>query len=311
MRADDTGDTADSGLVDLHIHGAFGVDVLTAGPLELDRLSRGLLERGVTSFLPTLVPVPLRELGEVVARLSSWIASRRPLDGRGALPLGLHFEGPFVSTSRCGALHRESFLDGANPALVEAFFEALGTLPGRPMITLAPEIPGGLTLISELVKRGFVVSIGHTDAASSTLDEAARRGARHMTHFANAMRPLHHREVGPVGWGLLNDDVTVDVIADMAHLSAEMLHLIFKAKGHGRVAVISDAVPPAGLAEGDHRVWGETLTVRGGTARNAAGNLAGSVQLLDDATRNLMSLGFSEEAVHEAASRVPRRVLSR
>jgi len=100
------------GLVDIPIHGAFGVDILTASPQERDRLSAGLAARGVAGFVPTLVPVPLAGLKPLVARLAAWMKTRREGDGRGAMPLGIHFEGPFVSPARAGALHRGALLDG-------------------------------------------------------------------------------------------------------------------------------------------------------------------------------------------------------
>jgi N-acetylglucosamine-6-phosphate deacetylase len=231
-------------------------------------------------------------------------------DGKGALPLGLHFEGPFVSHARCGALHRKDFLDGTDDLALGAFFEIASSAPGRGMTTLAPEIPGGIMVVKEFVRRGFVVSIGHTEADVATLEAARAAGARHMTHFGNAMKTLHHREAGPIGWGLVADGVSVDVIADGHHLSAEMLKLVFRAKGDGRVALISDAMPAAGLADGSYSVWGETLTVRGGAARNAAGALAGSTALLDDCVRHLASTGLSEDVAVRAASDVPHRILA-
>ena len=111
------------GYLDLHIHGAFGVDVLTASAADLDRLALGLWSRGISDFLPTLVPQPLEEMAATVAQLSDWMRSRVSGDGRGALPLGIHFEGPFVSPSRCGALHRKDFLDGTDARALGAFFE--------------------------------------------------------------------------------------------------------------------------------------------------------------------------------------------
>lgn len=266
--------------------------------------------RGVSGFLPTLVPLPLPELASAVERLSGWVRSRREGDGRGALPLGIHFEGPFVSSKRAGALHAGCFLDGSDPRKVDAFLEAAGDVPGRAMVTLAPEIPGGLGLVGLLAHKGWVVSIGHTDAEARVLDEALRRGARHVTHFGNAMRPMHHRELGPVGWALLRDGVTVDVIADLVHLHPDMLALVLKAKGPSRVALISDAIPPAGLPDGDYAVWGEKLTVGKGCVRNAAGNLAGSVSLLPEGVANLIALGVDEAVAAACASDVPRRVLS-
>ncbi len=301
--------SASPAFIDLHIHGAFGIDVVTASAADMDRLAFGLSSRGVSGFLPTLIPLPLPEMAVAVARLSAWIRSRRPGDGKGALPLGIHFEGPFVSRARCGALHREDFLDGRDALALGAFFEIASSAPGRGMTTLAPEIPGGIAVVKEFVKRGFVVSIGHTEADASTLDAALAAGARHMTHFGNAMKPLHHRDVGPIGWGLVTDGVTVDVIADGQHLAPEMLRLVLKVKGEDRVALISDAMPAAGLADGDYAVWGETLTVKGGAARNASGALAGSTALLDDCVSRAASLGLPPESARRMASNVPRRIL--
>lgn len=296
--------------VDLHIHGAFGVDVLTASAIDMDRLATGLWARGVSGFLPTLVPLPLPEMAAAVTRLSAWMRTRADGDGMGALPLGLHFEGPFVSHARCGALHRKDFLDGTDGLALGAFFEIASSAPGRGVTTLAPEIPGGIAVVKDFVRRGFVVSIGHTEADVAALEAARAAGARHMTHFGNAMRPLHHREAGPIGWGLVTDGVSVDVIADGHHLSREMLKLVFRAKGDGRVALISDAMPAAGLGDGSYSVWGETLEVEGGAARNAAGALAGSTALLDDCVRRLAETGLPEEVAVRAASDVPRRILA-
>ncbi len=296
--------------LDLHLHGAFGVDVLTASAADMDRLAAGLFSRGVTGFLPTLVPLPLAEMAAVVAQLSAWMKTRSEGDGRGALPLGLHFEGPFVSHARCGALHRKDFLDGTDALAIGAFFEIASSAPGRGMTTLAPEIPGGIAVVKEFVRRGFVVSIGHTDADVPALDAALAAGARHMTHFGNAMKPLHHREAGPIGWGLITDGVSVDVIADGQHLSAQMLKLVFRAKGDARVVLISDAMPAAGLADGDYSIWGETLTVKDGAARNASGALAGSTALLDDCVARLASAGLPAEVAARSASIVPRRLLA-
>ena len=300
-----------SGFFDLHVHGAFGIDLLTADEAELDRLALGLAARGVEGFVPTFVPIPLAELGPQMARLSAWVRSRTPGDGRGAMPLGIHLEGPFVSPNRSGALHRECLLDGSDARTVDAFFEAAGEVPGRPVVTLAPEIPGGLELVSRFAARGWLVSLGHTEADVPTLDEALRRGARHMTHFGNAMKPLHHRDAGPVGWGLLRDGVTVDVIADLHHLSPEMLALVKRCKGPEGFALVSDAAPCAGQPDGSYSVWGEALTVSEGAVRNASGGLAGSAALLDECVARFVACGVAaEEEAWIAASRTPRRLLS-
>ncbi|MBK6941085.1 MAG: amidohydrolase family protein [Planctomycetes bacterium] len=212
--------------VDLHIHGAFGVDLVAADSAALDRLALGLAGRGYDAFLPTLVPLRPDALDRVADHLGAWMRERRAGDGRGALPLGVHFEGPFVSDARSGALHSDCFLDGRDARASSRFFAAFERFPGTAMVTLAPEIPGGLELVAEFRRRKTLVSIGHTDATYAELEAAFAAGARHMTHFCNAMRPMHHREPGPIAYGLLQREISVDVIADGHHLHPRMLELI-------------------------------------------------------------------------------------
>jgi N-acetylglucosamine-6-phosphate deacetylase len=130
-----------------------------------------------------------------------------------------------------------------------------------------------------------------------------------MTHFFNAMSPLHHRAPGVVGWGLLADDVTCDVIADGVHCDPLMLRLALRCKGAERLALISDAVLPAGLGDGDYEVWGETINVSGGRTRNARGSIAGSVITSLDAVRLMLSLGARPDEVARMASLTPARLL--
>ncbi|MFG0316828.1 MAG: N-acetylglucosamine-6-phosphate deacetylase [Planctomycetota bacterium JB042] len=296
--------------VDLHLHGAFGIDVLTAAEAELDRLARALSERGYAAFLPTLVPVAFDALEATLSRLAPWIAGRREGDGRGALPLGVHFEGPFVQPTRAGALHREALLDAADARAVDRFLRLADACPGRTMITLAPEIPGGLDLVRACAGRGWLVAAGHTAATRDQLEAAVVAGARHLTHFCNAMRPFHHREPGPIGFGLVCDELSLDLIADLHHVHPDVLALALRTKPPAKLALISDAAPAAGLTDGEYTTWGETITVRGGEARNAAGDLAGAVALLDEAVENLVACGAADrERAAAAASSVPRAIL--
>ncbi len=296
--------------LDLHIHGAFGVDFLTAGEADLQRLALALGERGYGAFLPTLLPVDLDDFEAALERLGPWLLARAPGDGRGAVPLGLHFEGPFLSPQRAGAIAPERFLDGQSDRQVARFLTLIDTVPGSHMVTLAPEIPGGFEILAEFVRRGFLVSLGHTDAPFATLEAALAAGARHMTHFCNAMRPLHQREPGPIGFGLLQDGVSVDVIADGNHLHPAMLRLILQSKPRGRVVLISDATPVAGLGDGDFTVWGEIISVRGGAARNARGGLAGAAALLQQGVDQLVALGLAQDEALECATSAPRAVLN-
>lgn len=298
------------GWFDLHLHGAFGVDVVTADAAALDRLAARLGQRGYAAFLPTLVPLAADALDAAVDRLAEWIDGRREGDGRGAVPLGIHFEGPLVSPQRAGALHPDRFVDGRAPDRLRRLLDRVIGAPGRTMVTLAPEIPGGLEAARELAARGVLVSIGHTDATWAELEAAVDAGARHMTHFCNAMRPLHHREPGPVGFGLRCPEVSVDLIADLHHLHPRTIELVARARGGRGVALISDAMPAAGLPDGDYEVWGETLRVHEGEARNAAGALAGSVALLDECVVNATALDAGPDFdARAAASSVPLAIL--
>jgi N-acetylglucosamine-6-phosphate deacetylase len=226
-----------------------------------------------------------------------------------ARAVGLHYEGPFVNERQCGALRTAYFKTYARG-------DELNELPtlevegAAHMITVAPEVEGGIPLVAELVRRGWVVSIGHTRANVETLEGARAAGARHMTHFLNAMSPLHHREPGPIGWGLLQDDVTVDLIADGVHSDPLMLRLVLRCKTVAGVSLISDAVAPAGLGDGEYKVWGETIKVEGGRTRNERGSIAGSVISMLDAARKVRALGLSETELARVASLNPARLLS-
>src|SRR5262249_13268777 len=146
-------------------------------------------------------------------------------------------------------------------------------------------------------------------ASLDVLDQALAAGARHMTHFMNAMAPLHHRSPGPIAWGLAHDDVTCDIIADGIHLDPFMLRLLVKIKGTEGISLISDAIAAAGKGDRDYEIWGETISVKNRRTANASGSIAGSVISMLDAVRLLRSLGVSEVGVARMASLNPARLL--
>lgn len=298
------------GFVDVHIHGAVGVDTMDVTAGDLERVGKFLAQNGVTAWLPTLVPGSPEEYERSVRAIGEAIASfaTHGIDAPVARILGVHYEGPFVNDQQCGALHREHFRK----------FQTIEDLDSLPvvehqnavhMMTLAPEVEGGVELVRELTKRGWISSIGHTKAGLEILDDAFTAGARHMTHFMNAMTPLHHRTLGAVGWGLTHQQVTCDLIADGIHIDREVLKLIVGSKTSEKVSLISDAILPAGLEDGDYQVWGETIQVKNGRTQNASGSIAGSVITLLDALRLMLSLGFSESAVARMAALNPARLL--
>ena len=165
------------------------------------------------------------------------------------------------------------------------------------MTTFAPEIDGGVELVRELTAQGWVASIGHTRAGIETLDAAFTAGARHCTHFFNAMTGIHHRDIGVAGWALANKQVTFDIIADGIHVDPAMLELVCRAKSPAMVSLISDSVAPTGRGDGSFELWGETVTVENGRTRNERGSIAGSVITMLDAFRMMRSRGFSDAEV--------------
>ena len=298
------------GFIDAHIHGSAGIDTMDATEHDLAGVSEFLSTQGVTGWLPTLVPAPAEQYARAINSIGEQMRSQRRLLDRasGARVLGVHYEGPFVNTSQCGALHTEHFKTYLGPSDIDSL-----PAPQVPnvvcMMTLAPEIEGGVDLVRDLTRRGWIVAMGHTRAGIAVLDLAHEAGARHMTHFMNAMPSLHHRAPGPVGWALSRDDVRCDIVADGIHLDPFMLRLLLKTKGADRLSLISDAIAAAGKGDGEYKIWGETITVKGGRTSNSRGSIAGSVITMLDAAKMMLSLGAPEVDVARMAATSPARLL--
>lgn len=298
-----SGCTLVPGFIDVHIHGAVGVDTMAADAAGLRRISEWLATEGVTAWLPTLVPAPDADYAHAIAAIEEAMKSTA-----GARILGVHYEGPFVNSAQCGALRQRYFRSFVNNDSLDSL-PRLANPAAVHMMTLAPEIEGGIDLVHQLKRRGWIVSIGHTRAEFELLDEALAAGARHMTHFMNAMAPFQQRAPGPIGWGLLRDEVTCDVIADGIHLDRHALELILKSKAAERLMLISDAIAAAGLGDGDYQIWGESISVKNGRTRNNRGNIAGSVISLLDAIHTMGSLGISEVDLARMSSSNPAKLL--
>ena len=302
------------GMIDIHIHGSAGVDVMEADQQSLGKLSEFLLSQGVTGYFATLVPTDERGYRSALAEIASHIkqqneAERNGNERFGARLLGVHFEGPFVSRARSGALNSAHFREYDTDSRAIEIFTAHRT--GARLMTLAPEVRGGIELIRELTGRGVRAFIGHSQADPQTLDRAAEAGAHHITHFPNALDPLHHRKPGAVGWGLVRTDVSLDCIADLHHVHPLMLKLILRSKTTEHVALISDAILPTGLGDGEYRVWGELISVRDGRTAlvngPAEGTIAGSVITMSQALKNVIALGVESDKALRMATIVPAR----
>jgi N-acetylglucosamine-6-phosphate deacetylase len=300
---DCTGLTLLPGFIDVHNHGAVGFDVNAAGVDEMMAIARFLASEGVTAWMPTLVPDSDENYARVIEAIDRLIEAQ---SGEAiAQAVGVHYEGVFANEKMCGALRPQFFKTFSGNELSE--------LPrlkrGAHMTTFAPEVDGGVELARELTKQGWIASIGHTRADVKTLEAACEAGARHMTHFFNAMTGIHHRDVGVAGWGLTNDDVTFDIIADGIHVDSKMLALAIRAKGASGVSLISDSVAPTGLGDGSFKIWGEDVTVVQGRTQNERGSIAGSVITMADAVKRTRSLGFDWPDIAMMASLNPAKLL--
>jgi N-acetylglucosamine-6-phosphate deacetylase len=285
------------GLIDLQLNGAFGAEV-GADPEAIRHLAARLPETGVTAFLPTRITAPPDHYQHVFE------AFERARDAAGARPLGLHLEGPFLSPARPGA-HRRDLIEAADPALLDLFLAG----PVR-LVTLAPERPGALARIRRLRGRGIVVSLGHTDATLEEFAAGVEAGATMATHLYNAMSPFAHRAPGAVGAALVDDRVTVGLIADGVHSHPAAVRLALRAKGPQGVALVTDAMAATGMPPGEYALGGRRVAVDATSARLPDGTLAGAVLTLDRAVRNLVRWGAaSPAAALRMAGEVPARLL--
>ncbi len=288
------------GWVDIHVHGGGGASFDDGDP-ERALAAVDLHRRhGTTSLVAGLVTASPAALLRQVAALAE-------LCEAGELA-GIHLEGPYLATQRCGA-HDPALL--RSPDLAE-FQRILRAGRGHVrMITLAPELPGALELVRAAVSEGVVAAVGHTDADYATVCAAFDAGATVATHLFNQMRPLHHRDPGPVAAALTDDRVTVEVINDRVHLHPAVVRMAWAAAGADRTAFVTDAMAAAGLGDGDYTLGGRRVRVADGTARLAdTGAIAGSTITLADAVRRAVrDLGIPLAAAVRAASTVPAAAL--
>jgi N-acetylglucosamine-6-phosphate deacetylase len=290
------------GFLDLHINGIAGVDFLATDEDGYRRASDALAATGVTGYLPTFITSPLADYPRAIEVAAA--AERRGGDD-GARVVGIHLEGPYLSPRWPGA-HDPEHLRA--PDVAEAL-ELVASGPVR-MVTLAPELEGGLALVAALAERGIAVSCGHSDADAATGAAAFDAGARAITHIYNAHRRWAPRDPGLGGVALVRPGVTVQAIVDHVHLAPEAAYAAFLA-APGRFALVTDAIEAAGLGPGTYRLGRRRVDVRDGRAELGHGVLAGSVLTMDAAVRNLVGCGATLEQASHAASTAPARLLGR
>ena len=266
------------GLMDVHVHGALGCDVMDATATALATVARFLAQHGVTSWLPTTMSASREEIDAAVANLA---ACPQPQDG--AQHLGLHVEGPYLHRRFRGAQAAEA-LRPPDPEEYETWLQS-GFVR---LITLAPELPGADRLMAAGRRVGVEFAIGHSGADYESVLRAADRGLRQATHTFNGMAGLHHRQPGTLGAVLDDGRIFAQLIGDGLHVHPAVVRLLLRAKGRDRVILISDAMRATGLGDGDFELGGQAVTVRHGEARTADGAFAGSTVTLDEVLRRVM-----------------------
>ena len=298
---DASGLTLLPGFVDIHSHGRNGADFCDATDEAFDRIGAGKLADGVTSFLATGLTRPEEDLAELCR-----CAERYKARSSGACCLGVHLEGPFFNVQMAGA-QNPAYLKKPDAAMVKR----LNAISPVLKVSLAPELDGAMDCIRELAEAGIVVSGGHSSADWDTFEKARCAGMSHLTHFCNAMMPIHHLRPTMVTGGLLADDVFVEIITDGVHLSDPMIGLVAKSKGPDRLMVITDSMCAAGEPDGMYFLGGLRVRVENGRATLAdvpydpkalVSNVAGSVALYPDCFRRFVRVtGWPLEECVKAA----------
>ncbi len=281
------GQTVIPGLIDIHTHGCVGHDVMD-GSAHLNEMSRFYLKNGVTAWYPTTMSMAKDTVAAVTANLP---------DTDGAKALGYHLEGPLINPAYKGAQAEE--------AITAARFEHLSHYHHLGLITLAPEIDGALQAIKD---SSIPVFLGHTAADYDLAFRAFEAGAVGLTHTFNAMKPLHHRNPGPVG-AALTKDAYVQVICDGFHLHPAVVMMLYKAFGPQRMILISDSMRATGLTDGEYDLGGQTVFVKEGTARLADGTIAGSTATLLTCVKQAIRFGIPQADAVTMASTTPAAVM--
>ena len=293
------------GLIDLQLNGAFGHD-FTADPATIWQVAAGLPRYGVTAFLPTIITSPLEQVSAGLR-----VVTEGPPNGfRGAAPLGLHAEGPFLNPQKKGA-HNPQHLRPPTAGAVADWSPA----SGMRLVTMAPELPGALDVIAMLSARGVVVSTGHSLATYEEAVAGFDAGARYGTHLFNAMPALAHRDPGLPGALLTDERMTVGFIADGTHTHRAIIDLVWRVLGPRRLNLVTDAMAALGMPPGRHRLGEYDVIVDGTSCRlddgtRAGSVLAGSILEMDQALRNLIAVtGCSLGEALETMTTTPARLL--
>lgn len=285
-----TDQTAVPGFIDVHIHGAGGRDVMEGSDEALSTVARTVAKRGTTSLVATTVTAAPDDIVRSVEGIAGYITNQHRSEDPRAEVVGIHYEGPFISSVRRG-VHPPEWVTLPNKDLLDRMVTAAAG--NARILTIAPELLGAMPCIDAARKDGIVVAMGHTDATYEQSRAAIAHGAHHAVHVYNAMRPFSHRDSGVIGAVLTSPEVSAELIADGVHVEEAAMRVLLQAKGPGCVILVSDGISATGMPDGQYSLGKFDVTVTEGVARNSEGKLAGSTLTLDRALRNVVRMGWS------------------
>jgi N-acetylglucosamine-6-phosphate deacetylase len=308
------------GLIDIHVHGAGGADIMDAQPASLQKVAQTLLREGTTAFLAATMTADEEHLSRSLKALAAFIriyGHEAPVfsleqeqsveSPARAACLGIYLEGPFLSPQYAGA-HNGTYLQEPSLDLLHKY--RTWSENNLKIVTLAPELARVEAVIRDCLCLGIIPAAGHSAATWAEAQQALSWGIRHITHGFNAMRPLHHREPALIGMALTNDAVKVEIIADLQHLHPAVLDILYRLKGTDGLILISDGMRAVGMPEGVYDIGGQTAVVGQGKVCLADGTLAGSASTLLDGVRSLIyKVGIPIPEAVRMATLGPARLL--
>lgn len=256
------------GFIDIHTHGAMGFDIVDGTDEAIETIAAAKIKEGVTSFLATTLTTSEQCLTKTFATIARY--QQNPSKQTARIP-GIHLEGPFINPK---------FIGAQNPGFIRKpdsdEISRLNSIARIMLVSYAIEMDNDLGFTSKLLSCGIVPSCAHSEATNEQFRQAGLKGLKHLTHFCNQMSPLHHREIGLVGSGLMDDEIMVEAICDKVHLCPDMIRLIFKIKPIDRIAVISDSMLASGLSDGEFNLGGLEVVLKDNIVRlKSNGALAG------------------------------------
>ena len=299
---EDLGEIIAPGLVDTHIHGYGGKDIMDCKKGYLDEISKGILECGVTSFLPTTLTDSTEKLNEACKVIGDEYKSVT-----GAKVRGIFLEGPFFTEKYKGA-QNASYMSDPDIEKLKKWKELSNGLVNK--IAIAPEREGAIDFIKEANAMGVRVALGHSDASFDEAVDAVDAGANIFVHVYNGMSGLHHRNPGMVGAAMSTDSYG-ELICDGHHVNPNAANILMNAKSRDRIALITDCMSAGGMPEGDYKLGEFPVVVKDGTARlKDSGNLAGSILRLKEAVKNVVEWEIADEyEAIQMASLIPAKSL--